>query len=90
MGKSMMSCKDMSELISLGQDQKLSIRQKMMLRIHLLFCEACSRFDKQIRFLNRAMENYIQTPPSGDNSKKTLPEDAKERIRRALDDEGHK
>lgn len=86
----MMSCKDMSELISLAQDQRLSIRQKMMLRMHLFFCEACSRFDKQIRFLNRAMENYVQNHSSGDDTKKSLPEDAKERIRRALDEEGHK
>ncbi|MGC8530098.1 MAG: zf-HC2 domain-containing protein [Leptospirillia bacterium] len=80
----------MSELISLGQDQSLSIRQRMMLKMHLLFCKACSRFDKQSQFLNRAMKNYVQNHSSENDKKKILPEDAKERIRRALDEEGHK
>jgi hypothetical protein len=65
--RSLMSCKEVSGLISLGQDQRLSIRERIMVRIHLLFCGACSRFDSQVRFLDKAMAVYFRKKPGVKN-----------------------
>jgi len=87
MGRSLMSCKDVSSLISLGQDQRLSLRERMMVRVHLFFCEACSRFSTQIRFLDKAAAKSMREKPESENKDAALSEEARQRIVRAMDKE---
>ena len=56
----LISCKDASRLISQMQDGNVPLRQWLRIRLHLLFCEACKRFEQQLRFLHHAMERYRQ------------------------------
>lgn len=86
MGRSLMSCKDVSSLISLGQDQRLSVRERMMIRVHLFFCEACSRFSTQIRFLDKAVTKSLREKPEAENKEASLSEEARQRILRAMDE----
>ena len=52
------SCKDASHLISQLQDGKLPLRQWMRVRLHLMWCEACKRFEQQLGLLREAMRRY--------------------------------
>ena len=54
----LISCKDASRLISQMQDDDLSFGQRLRVRLHLLFCDACTRFERQLRFLHRLMQRY--------------------------------
>ena len=54
----LISCKDASHLISQMQDVDLPFGQRLRVRVHLLFCEACTRFERQMRFLRRVMRKY--------------------------------
>ena len=54
----LISCKDASRLISQMQDGDLPPLQRLRIRLHLLFCDACKRFTEQLRFLHRAMHRY--------------------------------
>ena len=54
----LISCKDASHLISQMQDDDLPIGQRLRVRLHLLFCDACTRFERQVRFLGRVMQRY--------------------------------
>jgi len=38
----------------------LSAWQRLVLRLHLSVCAACARFERQIRFLRRALQAYRQ------------------------------
>jgi hypothetical protein len=40
------------------QDANLPFAQRLRVRLHLLFCHACTRFERQVRFLRRAMQRY--------------------------------
>jgi hypothetical protein len=51
-------CKDVSRLVSQQQDAELTLWQQVTLRLHLSVCEACARFERQIRFLRSAMRKY--------------------------------
>ena len=53
-------CKDASRLVSLQQDAELSSWQRLTLRLHLSVCDACARFERQIRFLRTAMRKYSE------------------------------
>jgi predicted anti-sigma-YlaC factor YlaD len=81
---SMLSCKDVSVLISREQDQKLSGRERIIVRLHLFFCGACSRFSTQVRFIEKAMDVFAQKDPVREDNQEVLSEEARERLRQAL------
>ena len=56
----LISCKDASQAISQMQDGNVSLPLYLRIRLHLLWCEACKRFEQQMRFLHRAMQRYRQ------------------------------
>ena len=45
------TCKEASRLISLGLDRNLTLGQRTALRLHLTFCDACTRVKAQFEFL---------------------------------------
>ena len=54
----MISCKDASRLVSRREDATLGFWDRLTLRLHLSVCAACTRFERQIRFLRTAMQKY--------------------------------
>ena len=51
-------CKDASRLISQMQDRRLTPGKRWLVRLHLLFCDACSHFQRQLAILREAMVRY--------------------------------
>jgi len=54
----LINCKQATRLVSKRQDRELGPLDRILLRLHLAWCEACLRFDKQMRFLRKAMRKY--------------------------------
>ena len=52
------SCKDVSELLSQGQDRPLNWVERVRLRVHLLLCDSCRNFRNQLEFLRTAVRRY--------------------------------
>jgi hypothetical protein len=42
------------------QDGGVPLRQQLAVRLHVLFCEGCTRFASQLRFLRTVMRRYSQ------------------------------
>ena len=77
----MLTCKDVSHLLSQTLDQPLPRMKRIELRIHLWLCSACSNFDKQLKFLRHAvsrLDDELQSDHAG------LSDAARERIRKAV------
>lgn len=53
-----LSCKEASKLISEGMDRRLSMTERIALRLHLGICDACTRFTSQVEFLRRALKVF--------------------------------
>ena len=51
----LLSCKDVSRLVSQGLDRRLGFGERIAVRVHLLICEGCSNFTRQVKFLRRAV-----------------------------------
>ncbi|MDQ6923465.1 MAG: zf-HC2 domain-containing protein [Pseudomonadota bacterium] len=47
-------------MISQIQEGHVPLGQRLLLRLHLLWCEACKQFERQIRFLHVMMRRYRQ------------------------------
>src|ERR1043166_10246552 len=52
------NCRQASRLQSEALDRTLSILQRIGLRIHLVLCQWCRRYGKQIRFLRHAAHEH--------------------------------
>ena len=50
----MLTCKEVSRLVSQGLDRKLGFGERVALRLHLAICEGCANFSRQMAFLRRA------------------------------------
>jgi hypothetical protein len=82
----MMSCKEVSEMVSQSIDRRLSLVEWMRLRMHLLICDACSSFKRQIEFLHAAARDYARRGMSAAHQW-ALSHGARERIRAKLQHE---
>ena len=49
------SCQHASRLISRREDEPLAWRQRLRLRLHLVFCVACTRVSRQFAAVRLAM-----------------------------------
>jgi predicted anti-sigma-YlaC factor YlaD len=49
------TCKEIHRLTSEGMDRPLSPLEKIRMRLHLVVCEACRSFGKQMAVIRRAM-----------------------------------
>ena len=51
----MLSCKEVTRLVSQGLDRRLGFAERVRLRLHLAVCDGCSHFTKQMRFIRKAV-----------------------------------
>lgn len=62
-----LDCKQVSRLISDGQDKQMPASDRARLRLHFVICEACRNVDEQMQFLRRAMrridKDKVEPPP---------------------------
>ena len=81
----MFSCERATELISASLDSKLSLYQRMGLKVHLLMCELCSRCWQQMLFLRNTMLKCAERAEEIDfMPDHSLSEEACERIKNSL------
>jgi hypothetical protein len=52
----MLTCKDVTRLVSEGLDRRLAFGERLRLRLHLAICAGCDQFSRQMAFLRRAMQ----------------------------------
>ena len=51
----MLTCKEAARLVSQGLDRRLGLAERLALRLHLLVCDGCTNFSKQVAFLRRSL-----------------------------------
>jgi predicted anti-sigma-YlaC factor YlaD len=54
----MKTCKEVHRLVIEGQDRKLSLLDRIAVRVHLMMCGACRRFEAQMDFLRQALRRF--------------------------------
>jgi len=72
------ACREATRLSSEAMERKLSMKERINLWLHLITCELCTRFVKQLHGLRKLLRNYA--PPED----KKLPQDAKNKINQAI------
>lgn len=81
----MLSCNDVSKLVSQSLEQKLSLRKRIAVGIHHGMCRFCFGFSHQIQLLHRAVREHPERlEPDANSSEGKLSREARERIKSRL------
>ena len=54
----MLTCKDVSVLLSQAEDREIGPAERLRLEAHLKLCEACRQVQKQMAFLRHAVRHH--------------------------------
>ena len=76
-------CKDIVKLITASQDGKLSLWNRLIMKIHIRACAPCENFLDQLKFLRRALHKHDEQV-SAENSPIKLSDEARERMKEKL------
>lgn len=49
------TCREVHRLVSEGMDRNLTLTERVRMRLHLMVCAACTRFDRQMALIRSAM-----------------------------------
>lgn len=81
----MLSCKEVTQLISESMDISLPIGKRIGMRLHLLICRFCARYERQLLLIRETVRRIAaMEDANGSPIGERLSEEAKERIRKSL------
>ena len=76
-------CKDMIDAASRSIDGRLSFKENLVLKLHLIPCKPCVRFIEQSKFIRRVMAG-IDSHEAGATYQGTLSDETRERMKALL------
>jgi hypothetical protein len=77
-------CQEMVKIITASIDDKLSWREWVLMKVHLLSCDPCINFLKQIKFIRTAL-SYSDERLGQDDKSVKLSNEARARMKEALE-----
>jgi hypothetical protein len=86
MSNRMIACDEAGYLVSLSQDKKLGLKKRWQLKMHLLTCHLCRKYNKQISQLSVVMKQHSENCNS-ESHHHHLDEDSRIKIQGVLDQE---
>ncbi|NJD61213.1 MAG: zf-HC2 domain-containing protein [Deltaproteobacteria bacterium] len=81
----MLSCRDVTRLLSRSMDASLPVGKRIGVRFHLLICKFCARYRRQLLLIRKAARHLAEAAdrPEGSAGEK-LSAEARDRIRESL------
>lgn len=79
------SCRELARLSSESLERKLSLREKLLIRLHNTVCSWCSRYENQLQSIHQAVEG--KGDALCDEADLSMSQDCKERMKSILKDE---
>ena len=56
----MMNCRQVTRLLSDSQEYELSLKYRIITRIHVMLCSGCRNFGKQLNLLREITRTYAK------------------------------
>jgi len=81
--KLLLTCKQASLIISISIDNKLSLSDHLKLKFHFIICDACKRFNQQLRFIKTAIQQIKHQTENDSSIQLSL--DAKAKIKSVVE-----
>ena len=85
LGRHTPSCREVVRLTSEALDRKLTLREKLQVRLHFLICFLCRRYEQQIRLLHQGLGQHPES--FSECSQATLSAEEKARLKKVCSGE---
>lgn len=56
----MLSCNEVTRLLSDSQERTLHLNERVMMRMHLMMCSGCRNFERQMTVIRNAMRTLAR------------------------------
>lgn len=56
--KPMLNCSEVTALVLASEDCRLSLGERVGVRLHMMVCKACPRFVQQVTLMRRALNRW--------------------------------
>jgi hypothetical protein len=83
-----MNCQKASQILSQSLDRKLSLRERLSLRLHLTICDACTAFGQHLKLMRMTVKKI--TGQVEENKNVRISETARQRMASKIDEEARK
>lgn len=77
------NCKEMVKVITASMDARLSWREWFLMKIHMISCDPCVNFLKQLNFIRTTL-HHSDAHLAQDDSNVKLDDDARSRLKKVL------
>ncbi len=85
LGRRLPACKEVTRLASEAMEHKLSLRQRLTVKLHLMICSLCLRYVRQLEIMREVAHQHTTAMKAGAAKPSShLSRDARERMKRAL------
>ena len=85
LGRRLPTCRELTSWMSESMEQKLSLRQQIVLKLHYMICVWCRRYNQQIYALRDMARSYADEDATlPESSAASLSPEARERLKQAL------
>lgn len=81
MGGILPDCEEASQRVSAAMDGRLSLGQRVGVRLHLMICKFCHRFEEQLRLIRTIVRSEFA---AAEGSSAQLRPEVRERIQNAI------
>ena len=82
----MINCKENAALSSQGMERSLSLRERLLIKMHQWLCPPCNQIHKQFDAIRNACRKTSADGIAEAQTDNVLPEDACKRIKAAIKD----
>jgi hypothetical protein len=71
------TCREVAALLVAREDRVLPLADRLALRIHMVICEACPRFERQLLMMRNSMQMWRGYTTADDSNNKEIPNSPK-------------
>ncbi len=83
----MATCEEVTRLKSESMDSKLSLRQKFSIKFHVIFCQWCRKYGKQLDMIRQAAQKFKDKTDDFEREPRLkISSDTKERLKNLIKD----
>lgn len=77
-------CRDVTQILSRSMDEPIGLREKLVLRIHFLYCHWCMSYGKQLEAIRQLAQKMADPEETEFASELRLSPEARRRIQNKL------
>lgn len=84
LGRRLPACKELTPWMSEALDSKLSLRRRITLKLHIMICVWCKRYQEQLFFLRETAQHYAKEVEEKSATTPALSAEARQRLKATL------